>query len=261
MFGWALTAAHYSPWKCSAIFSRSWDDTCLYYSTSRPWPLFWLPKVSQDVKLVNGEMKKRKHPRCYWQLSLLLQDIPIGIKWPNDVYLHENRSPLSKLCGILVTTSITGIKVSASIGIGVNLNNPKPTMCLNQIIEDNADEQLRPGKISLEHFVATVLNRLEELVNLLAEGRLMDVLQLYQLHWLHAGALVTVQQQTGQFRARIVDIDEFGFLRVSKESSDGREELVTVHPDGNSFDMLNGLLLPKSTQWMTISLFHSVHSV
>lgn len=40
--------------------------------------------------------------------------------------------------------------------------------------------------------------------------------------------------------ATVVGIDEFGFLVV--ETSKG---VVTVHPDGNSFDMLQGLIVPK----------------
>lgn len=39
----------------------------------------------------------------------------------------------------------------------------------------------------------------------------------------------------------IVGLDDSGFLQVLQE--DGR--VVTVHPDGNSFDMLRNLILPK----------------
>lgn len=39
----------------------------------------------------------------------------------------------------------------------------------------------------------------------------------------------------------IVGLDDSGFLQVLRE--DG--EVVTVHPDGNSFDMLRNLLVPK----------------
>lgn len=39
----------------------------------------------------------------------------------------------------------------------------------------------------------------------------------------------------------IVGIDEYGFLRV--QAADRSE--FTVHPDGNSFDMLAGLIAPK----------------
>lgn len=41
--------------------------------------------------------------------------------------------------------------------------------------------------------------------------------------------------------AWIVGIDDSGFLQVQEEGKD----VVTVHPDGNSFDMLKNLLIPK----------------
>lgn len=42
----------------------------------------------------------------------------------------------------------------------------------------------------------------------------------------------------------IVGIDEYGFLRV--QAVDHSE--FTVQPDGNSFDMLSGLIAPKITK-------------
>ena len=40
---------------------------------------------------------------------------------------------------------------------------------------------------------------------------------------------------------RIVGLDEFGFLQVTLD--DG--SCVSVQPDGNSFDMMRNLILPK----------------
>lgn len=39
----------------------------------------------------------------------------------------------------------------------------------------------------------------------------------------------------------IVGLDDAGFLQVHHMGG----EVVTVHPDGNSFDMLRNLILPK----------------
>ena len=41
---------------------------------------------------------------------------------------------------------------------------------------------------------------------------------------------------------KIVGLDEFGFLQVSLE--DGT--VISVQPDGNRFDMMRNLILPKS---------------
>lgn len=56
-----------------------------------------------------------------------------------------------------------------------------------------------------------------------------------------SSAKVTVIDAKGANRtATVVGIDEFGFLVV--ETTKG---VLTVHPDGNSFDMLQGLIIPK----------------
>ena len=41
--------------------------------------------------------------------------------------------------------------------------------------------------------------------------------------------------------ALILGVDNYGFLRIRKK--DG--SLATVHPDGNSFVLLHGLVVPK----------------
>jgi len=43
------------------------------------------------------------------------------------------------------------------------------------------------------------------------------------------------------FKATIIGLDDHGFLRVRSEDGD----IVDVRPDGNSFDMLAGLIAPK----------------
>ena len=41
--------------------------------------------------------------------------------------------------------------------------------------------------------------------------------------------------------AWIVGIDDYGFLQVNEEG----KGVESVHPDGNSFDMLKNLIIPK----------------
>lgn len=54
---------------------------------------------------------------------------------------------------------------------------------------------------------------------------------------------VNILQQNGiEKLCKIIGIDEFGYLLVQ-----GKDDVKTesVHPDGNSFDMLRGLIFPK----------------
>lgn len=165
----------------------------------------------------------------------------LGVKWPNDIYYQDvSRGINTKIGGVLVTTSIVGSLVMAAIGCGVNLNNQRPTLCLNELIRQVGGET-RP--LSLEHFLASVFNQLESLVDFISSGRLNQVLVLYHQHWLHSkGTEVTVLTADDEtVSAQILGIDEHGFLRVQPHEGPS----ITVHPDGNSFDMLSGLVVPK----------------
>ena len=163
------------------------------------------------------------------------------MKWPNDIYYQDvSRGMHAKIGGILVTTSIAGSLVMAAIGCGVNLNNQRPTLCLNDLIRQVGNS----CPLSLEHFLAAVFNQLENLVDLLSSGQLNQVLALYHQHWLHSkGAEVTILTPNDEtVTAQILGIDEHGFLRVQPREGPS----ITVHPDGNSFDMLSGLVVPKN---------------
>jgi biotin---protein ligase len=54
---------------------------------------------------------------------------------------------------------------------------------------------------------------------------------------------VKIHDQDGNEQmAKILGIDKLGYLMVQT-----RDRIESVHPDGNSFDMLRGLIKPKTT--------------
>ena len=56
------------------------------------------------------------------------------------------------------------------------------------------------------------------------------------------GAEITVMLADGSSKeVQILGIDTYGFLEVKEKSG----KIFTVHPDGNSFDILSGLIAPK----------------
>jgi hypothetical protein len=60
--------------------------------------------------------------------------------------------------------------------------------------------------------------------------------------FVHSDAEITVIGSRGSTqKATVVGVDDFGFLRV--RGQDGLP--FSVHPDGNSFDMLRGLVAPS----------------
>eukprot|EP00096_Caligus_rogercresseyi_P016380 TRINITY_DN9021_c0_g1_i1.p1 TRINITY_DN9021_c0_g1~~TRINITY_DN9021_c0_g1_i1.p1 ORF type:complete len:182 (+),score=53.36 TRINITY_DN9021_c0_g1_i1:191-736(+) len=159
----------------------------------------------------------------------------VRLKWPNDIYYGSSL----KLGGILVSSSICGDSLSVNIGLGLNLNNDRPLPSLNSLLA--AERAHNP--IRREEFIAETLNALEMLLERVEAGDWDWVLGDYYAHWIHDDQNVKLlNMESKSFECGVIKgLDPFGFLVVETE----RKGRVTVHPDGNSFDMVKGLILPK----------------
>jgi len=49
-------------------------------------------------------------------------------------------------------------------------------------------------------------------------------------------------QDSNRIQATVIGVDDFGYLTVREKDS---SEVISVHPDGNSFDMMKGVIYPK----------------
>ncbi|KAK4878109.1 hypothetical protein RN001_010615 [Aquatica leii] len=164
------------------------------------------------------------------------EDIELGLKWPNDLYANRT----IKIGGLLVNTTVYGDMAVVSIGCGVNLDNFEPTTCINELIK-NHNVALEP--IEYEEYFAIVFNEIESIYNLVQGGDLDLLFELYYKYWLHSGAEVSVNTSDGRTSsANIIGIDDYGYLKV--RLLDG--SISSVQPDGNSFDLLKGLIAPKT---------------
>jgi len=161
-----------------------------------------------------------------------LVEIDIRIKWPNDIYFGS----AVKLGGVIAKSSLTRDELSVVIGAGLNLNNAHPTTSLNQIIKE-------ANKIELSHelFLARILNSLEMIIEKCNTGQYSEVESLYYKYWLHSNQNIIVRDKDSDSSVTVVGIDEFGYLRV-KDTNDVH---FSVMDDGNSFDMMKGLVKPK----------------
>ena len=163
-----------------------------------------------------------------------LEDLEVGIKWPNDIYYGRQ----VKLGGVIAKSSFMGSQLSVTIGAGINLDNNLPTKSLNKIITDLGRRQLKQ-----ETLLAETFNQLEFLISECNQGRLAAVLELYYKYWLHDNQRVRItrEDKTEERNVTVIGIDEFGFLQVK----DSDESVFSVTCDGNSFDMMEGLIKPK----------------
>ncbi|XP_024214118.1 uncharacterized protein [Halyomorpha halys] len=169
-----------------------------------------------------------------------LEGLDIGVKWPNDIYGNKKH----KLGGVLVTSTVINNTAICNIGCGMNLKNEEPTVCVHELIRRmNKQSSTNAELISYEKYFANVFNKIEELMNLIeSTGTLDKFLPIYYNYWLHSEAEVEIRTTDGESKkAKVKGIDSSGYLLV--ELPGGGETV--VHPDGNTFDMLAGLIVPK----------------
>uniref|UniRef100_UPI003AAFFA98 biotin--protein ligase isoform X2 n=1 Tax=Centroberyx gerrardi TaxID=166262 RepID=UPI003AAFFA98 len=165
------------------------------------------------------------------------QDIDLRLKWPNDIYY----SNLIKLGGVLVTSTVMGPTFHLLIGCGFNVNNSNPTICINDLVlQYNRQHNASLQPLSSAQLIARTLTSLEGLIAAFQQGGADAVLPIYYKRWLHGGTRVRLWSEDGP-EAEVVGLDPNGFLQVHcKEHG-----VVSVEPDGNSFDMLKNLVVTK----------------
>ncbi|XP_049536009.1 biotin--protein ligase isoform X1 [Anopheles darlingi] len=168
------------------------------------------------------------------------EHLNLGLKWPNDIYAYGT----TKLGGSIFNTSVDSSSAVVNLGVGINLSNSKPTLCLNDVIAHyNAKHSTALPLLSYEKTFALIFNKLEELYERVQRQGVEELQQEYYRHWLHQDAEISMVDTGGEsLQGTVVGIDDYGFLLVKKQPSG---ETVSVHPDGNSFDMMQGLIIPK----------------
>ncbi|XP_058791298.1 biotin--protein ligase isoform X2 [Phymastichus coffea] len=167
------------------------------------------------------------------------ESINLRIKWPNDIYTEDN----CKVGGLIVKCNHQTSFIICNIGTGINVSNSSPTVCLNDLIKKhNGTVMKKLKKLTVERFLSAVFNEIEHLLNTVQDGNLDHLYNLYYQYWMHTDADITIIQSDGSSQqVKIIGIDNFGFLEVKGK----RGNVFSVHPDGNSFDILKGLIAPK----------------
>nr|DBA34512.1 TPA: hypothetical protein GDO54_002063 [Pyxicephalus adspersus] len=165
------------------------------------------------------------------------EDIELKVKWPNDIYY----SNMMKLGGVLVNSTLMGNTFHILIGCGFNVSNSNPTICINDLIlEHNKRFKTNIEPLRVDMLIARTVTALEALINTFQLIGPSGVLPMYYKYWVHSGQKVRLGGEDGPL-AWIVGLDDCGFLQVLQEGKD----VITVHPDGNSFDMTRNLIVPK----------------
>ncbi|XP_062552303.1 biotin--protein ligase isoform X2 [Armigeres subalbatus] len=169
------------------------------------------------------------------------EHLEIGLKWPNDIYARG----ATKIGGLIINSQLCDTEAIVNVGCGVNLNNSSPTLCINDLIRDyNKLRETNLPQLGYEETLAKFFNTFEKLYTTIQDkDDLQALYDLYYKYWLHGDKSVNVKNIAGrEVSGTVSGIDEYGYLLV-KTSED--EKPICVHPDGNSFDMMKGLIIPK----------------
>ncbi|XP_016326528.1 biotin--protein ligase [Sinocyclocheilus anshuiensis] len=165
------------------------------------------------------------------------EDVDLRLKWPNDIYY----SNLMKLGGVLVNSTVTGRTFSLLIGCGFNVSNSNPTVCINDLVlQQNREHGLGLDVLASDQLIARSVTLLERFVSDFQLRGPQALLQLYYSRWVHSGTRVRLWSEDGP-EAQVLGLDENGFLQVRTG-----DQVVSVQPDGNSFDMLRNLVVTKT---------------
>ncbi|KAJ9049770.1 biotin holocarboxylase synthetase [Entomophthora muscae] len=185
-------------------------------------------------------------------------ELELYLKWPNDIYAidYSADEPIKrKVGGVLVNSSFASQSFSMIIGIGINVTNSSPTICINDLVHQL---NLKSGKPPLVFFtMEEVLARFHARFRNLYTQFLRDAsgfspfLDSYYSNWLHSQQLVTLTDQ-GNTPARVLGITpDYGLLEVvTVQAESGKIDPLScqrfeLQPDGNSFDMMTGFISKK----------------
>ncbi|KZS96912.1 class II aaRS and biotin synthetase [Sistotremastrum niveocremeum HHB9708] len=173
----------------------------------------------------------------------------VRLKWPNDIYgivqNEDGKEEKKKLGGIIVSTSFSGSSVSIVVGCGVNVFNERPSTSLSALARGHQVD------LSMEKTAAHIMAQFESMWARFvdARGSFDPFMELYLERWLHSDEQVTLTTVTPHKSVRIVGLTpDHGLLRTVTEESmwSAKPSYIDLQPDGNSFDMMAGLIKTKT---------------
>lgn len=203
----------------------------------------------------------------------------VRLKWPNDIYAHVNNDQggqrkgvfehlgkqWAKMGGILVNSQYMSGIWSLVVGCGINCLNALPTVSLSALIDEyNAEHSSTLPHISQEQLAGAVLATFEGLwQEFVATGTWTSFADRYRQIWLHSDQPALLTTVDPPVPIRIVGItSDTGMLRAVPDdgsyvitsddeqawstASSGKGWAWDLQPDGNSFDMMKGLIKTKA---------------
>eukprot|EP01025_Chloroclados_australasicus_P011176 TRINITY_DN14834_c0_g2_i6.p4 TRINITY_DN14834_c0_g2~~TRINITY_DN14834_c0_g2_i6.p4 ORF type:complete len:144 (-),score=19.51 TRINITY_DN14834_c0_g2_i6:727-1158(-) len=132
------------------------------------------------------------------------------------------------------------------MGVGMNLDNAEPTTCVNELLRQLAHRHGRDGvaALTMPELLAAFLQQFEDFLEVLERQGFEGLEGTYRRYWLHENQRLVLEDSTSpgeQTPVTIIGLTATGFLK----GKDDRGIVYELHPDGNSLDMMKGLLRRK----------------
>lgn len=166
----------------------------------------------------------------------------VRIKWPNDLYVRG-----VKIGGVLCTSTYRAKTFNIVVGVGLNVGNREPTTCLDALIEELLHGVSAPTPVRQELLLAAIMAKFESLNSTFQDEGFLPLQEAYYRKWLHSGQSVVLEERepgsstVSHVAVMIQGLTPAGYLLASDDVGEQYE----LHPDGNSFDFLRGLVRQK----------------
>jgi biotin---protein ligase len=131
-----------------------------------------------------------------------------------------------------------------TVGCGINTTNPHPTTSLLHIIPEELEHPTH------ERLLANILSTFSDMYVEFLDTGFVTFEQKYYQRWLHEEQIVSIENGMMRGKIRGIDCEDGGSggLLIDEVDISGRSlrrPMVEVIADGNSFDMMKGLLRRK----------------
>ena len=131
----------------------------------------------------------------------------VEVKWPNDIYVGEQ-----KISGTLIECDLQGKSISnCIIGVGININQ---TVFRSDAPNPVSLQQLTGRVHDREEVLAAILNAFQRYYAFLQAGQVERVRQLYREHLYRRDGLHRYADVRGEFMAEIADVEPTGHLHL-----------------------------------------------
>jgi BirA family biotin operon repressor/biotin-[acetyl-CoA-carboxylase] ligase len=146
-----------------------------------------------------------------WAKNTLLEALPIKIKWPNDLYLEEQ-----KIAGILIENNFQAGKWNFSIvGIGININQ---TEFENLRASSLKKWTQSPIKIDIRDIFNAISVEIEHYYQLFQSNNFEVIDQVYHQNLFRIESKALFEDGTGVFSGKILRVNANGHLVLEKSN-------------------------------------------